>query len=71
MKAVVPRGIPSSEVARKWPAVMKDGKVYVHRFHTEATKAANSGKLGPIDADGWVERDDAGNVIDSWWTWTK
>jgi hypothetical protein len=54
-------------VAGKWPAIMKDGKVYVHRFHVEANKMANGGLIGPEDFYGMAELDAAGNVIGVSW----
>lgn len=54
-------------VASKWPAIMKDGKVYVHHFHTEANKMANNGVIGPEDYYGLVELDAAGIVIGVSW----
>jgi hypothetical protein len=46
---------------------MKDCKLYVHRFHLEANKLANGGVIGPEDFYGFVERDDAGNVLGVSW----
>jgi len=46
---------------------MKDGKVYVHHFHTEANKMANNGVIGPEDYYGLVELDAAGIVIGVSW----
>jgi hypothetical protein len=60
--------VPHAHVAGKWPAVVKNGIVYVHRFHLEANKLANGGAIGPVDADGWVELDANGIVLGSWWS---
>jgi hypothetical protein len=46
---------------------MKGGKVYVHRFNSEANKMANGGVIGPEDAYGMVELDECGNVISASW----
>jgi len=54
-------------IAGKWPAIMKDGRVYVHSFHLEANKMANGGVIGPEDAYGFVELDAAGTVISVSW----
>jgi hypothetical protein len=51
----------------KWAAVMKNGKVYVHHMHVEATKMANGGKLGPTDRYGMVDLDCNGVVIGASW----
>jgi hypothetical protein len=69
MQAVLPPGIAQMgrSVAGKWPAIRKDGIVYVHRFHIEANKMANGGVLGPEDAAGMVELDASGTVIGVSW----
>lgn len=36
-------------------------------MHHAATKAANNGTLGPVDASGWVRLDGFGKVIDAGW----
>jgi hypothetical protein len=46
---------------------MKDGKVYVHRFHVEANTMANGGVIGPEDHYGMAELDAAGMVVDVSW----
>jgi hypothetical protein len=46
---------------------MKDGKVYVHRFHVEANKMANGGVIGPEDFYGMAEPDAAGTVMGVSW----
>lgn len=51
----------------EWPAIMKDGKVYVDRFHSLANKRANGGVIGPEDAYGSVTLDKFGNVIGVSW----
>ena len=54
-------------IAGKWPAIIKDGKVYVDRFHVGANKMANGGVIGPEDAYGMVELDASGTVINVSW----
>lgn len=71
-KAVLPSNIAQMAacgrpVAGKWPAILKDGRVYVHRFHLEANKMANGGVIGPEDGNGFVEPDAAGTVIATSW----
>lgn len=66
--AVVPPGTTNFRpIAGKWPAIMKDGIVYVHRMHVEANKLANGGVIGPEDAYGFVELDATGKVISVSW----
>jgi hypothetical protein len=54
-------------IAGKWPAIMKDGKVYVNRFHIEANEMANGGVVGPEDFYGMAELDAAGIVVSVSW----
>ncbi len=66
--AVLPPGTTNFRpITGKWPAIMKHGKVYVHRMHAEANKMANGGVLGSEDAYGFVELDSTGKVIDASW----
>ena len=68
-QAVVPPGISNvRSIAGKWPAIMKDGKVYVHRMHFEANRLANGGVIGPKDAYVFVELDLSGKVISVSWS---
>lgn len=51
----------------QWPAIMKDGKVYVDQFHSFANKRANGGIIGPEDAYGMATLDEFGTVISVSW----
>jgi hypothetical protein len=51
-----------------WPAVMKNGRVYVHTMHNQAARAANGGAFGPVDEYGFVILDSSGILIDAIWT---
>ena len=64
-KPVFPPNSPRT--ARLWPAIMKNGRVYVGRFHVDAVKAANGGALGPFDEYGMVRVDGTGTVIEATW----
>ena len=68
-KAVLPPHVAlmGRPVAGKWPAIMKDGKVYVHRFHLEANKMANGGVMGSEDFYRMGGLDHAGIVISVSW----
>jgi hypothetical protein len=66
--AVLPPGCPPERIAGLWPAVMKDGVVYVDHFHALANERALIDKVGEIvDFDGFVRLDECGEVIGADW----
>ncbi|MBX3420950.1 MAG: hypothetical protein KF752_05260 [Pirellulaceae bacterium] len=66
-KAVFPFAKMMRPIAGAWPAVIKEGTVYVHYMHIAANQLANGGRLGAISHSGWVWLDDLGNVIKVLW----
>ncbi len=50
-----------------WPAIMKDGIVYVDRFHIFANRRANGGVIGREDAYGSATLNEFGEVIGVSW----
>ncbi|MEZ6128155.1 MAG: hypothetical protein R3C59_05710 [Planctomycetaceae bacterium] len=63
-QAVFPTGMNPQGT---WPAIMKDGKVYVHHFHNLANKMANGGTLGSEDLYGFALLDVLGKVLKVVW----
>jgi hypothetical protein len=53
-------------VAGKHPALMIDGKVFVHHHHLSAQDLAGT-RPKPSDLYGWVELDADGNVLWAYW----
>lgn len=60
-KALLPANT-MREVAGPWPAVMKDGQVFVHYMHIAANQSANGGKIGAVSQNGWVWLNNLGIV---------
>ena len=65
-KAVVP-ALTRRTIAGPWPAVFKNGEVFVHYMHATANMAANSGRIGRIAESGWAWLDDLGTVVKVVW----
>ncbi|MFN7289727.1 MAG: polymorphic toxin-type HINT domain-containing protein [Pirellula sp.] len=66
-KAILPFEKMMRPVAGAWPAVMKNGDVYVHYMHVAANQVANGGMVGAVARSGWAWLDDMGNVVKVMW----